>query len=357
MKKKKVVIVLISIFIVISVLIGLYFYGLTPVSKTSTDVEFIVTSGKGKIEIIDDLKSAGLLKSKFASYIYVGLHGTNLQAGKYSLNASMSTKEIINKIGNGEIIEEKNTFMLTFIEGKRIPIYAGVIAEATGTTKEEVLKILSDKEYLKSLIDEYWFLTEDILNEKIYYPLEGYLFPNTYEFYKGSSIKDIVKRLLNEMNNQLTPLKSEIESSNFNVHELLTLASIVELEGANSDDRAGVAGVFYNRLKIGDSLGSDVTTYYGVKVELSERDLYQAEIDNCNNGYNTRFPCNPGKLPIGPIASVSATSIKATINPEVHDYLFFVADKYKHTYFTKTNWEHNQKVIELKNSGLWYEYR
>lgn len=357
MKKKKVVVVLVSIIVILAVLVGLYFYGLSPVSKTSQNVEFIVTSGKGKIDIINDLKKEGLLKSKFASIIYVGLHGNNLQAGKYSLNKSMSTKEIINIISSGKIIEEKNTYTLTFIEGKRIPNYANVIAGVTNTTKEEVLNVLNDKEYLKTLINEYWFLTDDILNENIYYPLEGYLFPDTYEFYNNSSIKDIVKRLLNKMNSVLTPLKEDIEASKYSVHELITLASVVEIEGANSDDRNGIAGVFYNRLKSGDSLGSDVTTYYGVKVELSERELYQYEIDDCKNPYNTRGVCNMGRLPIGPISSVGASSIKAAIYPEEHNYYFFVADKNRKTYFTKTGWEHNAVIADLRRQGLWYEWK
>ena len=188
------------------------------------------------------------------------------------------------------------------------------------------------------------------------YPLEGYLFPNTYEFYATSTPKDIIEKMLNSTASVLEDLKESITNSGYSVHEILTMACIVESEGANSDDRAGVAGVFYNRLKRGESLGSDVTTYYGAKVELSERDLYQAEIDDCSNGYNTRGLCNWGKLPVGPINNPSLDSIKASLNPSNHDYLFFVADKNKKTYFTKTNSEHDAKVRELKAAGLWYTY-
>lgn len=353
--KNKIIIVSVTIVTVIALLIGLYFYGLTPVSKEAKTVEFTVDTGAKKTEIVDKLKEAGLIKSKISLYIYLGLNSKlNLQAGDYELSANMSAKEIIAKINAGKIIEIDNTFKLTFIEGKRITDYAKIIAGATNSTSEDVLKVLNDKEYLQELITKYWFLTDDILDSGIYYPLEGYLFPSTYELYNGSSIKDIVTKMLDGMSTRLTGLKNDIESSKYSIHELLTLASIIESEGANSDDRAGVAGVFYNRLNRGEALGSDVTAYYAAKKDFST-DLWQYEIDACSP-YNTRGKCAVKGIPIGPISNPSFESINAAINPSSHDYLFFVADKNKKTYFTKTNGEHEAKIRELRAAGLWYEY-
>lgn len=133
----------------------------------------------------------------------------------------------------------------------------------------------------------------------------------------------------------------------------MTLASIVELEGARSDDRRGVAGVFYNRLSTGNTLGSDVTTYYAVGKDFTVY-LTWDDLNSCN-GYNTRGTCVKG-LPIGPIASPSFASLKATLEPEIHDYLFFVADKNGKTYFTKTNAEHEAITAKLKREGLWFVY-
>ena len=157
------------------------------------------------------------------------------------------------------------------------------------------------------------------------------------------------------MESVLEPYKEEIEESKYNVHELLTLASIIETEGTNDNDRKNVASVFYNRLDAGMSLGSDVTTYYSVKEDIGKRDLYQKEID-AYNPYNTRGPNMEGKLPVGPISSVGKASIEAAIEPSKTDYLFFVADKNGKLYFTKTNTEHVQVINELQNSGMWYEY-
>ena len=221
---------------------------------------------------------------------------------------------------------------------------------------EDIYSILNDEEYLDSLIQKYWFITEDVKNEKIYYSLEGYLFPNTYEFFIDEvSVKEIFNKMLDEMEKQLKPYKEDIEKSKYSIHELLTMASIVELEGKSISDRNEVAGVFYNRLKSNNTLGSDVTTYYGAKVNMSDRDLYQKEINTAND-YNTRNASLAGKLPIGPICNPSISSIKAALYPKETNNYYFVADKNGKTYFTKTYNEHLRTVSKLKSEGLWYTY-
>ena len=103
------------------------------------------------------------------------------------------------------------------------------------------------------------------------------------------------------------------------------------------------------------SLGSDVTTYYAIKEDMGERDLYSKEI-NTYNAYNTRGPNMEGKLPVGPIASVSEESIKAVLNPAEGDYLYFVADKNGDIYFSNTYEQHQETIATLRKKGLWYEY-
>ena len=156
-------------------------------------------------------------------------------------------------------------------------------------------------------------------------------------------------------NKILTEYKSGIESSNFKIHQILTLASMVESEGVSLEDRKNIAGVFINRLNKNMALGSDVTTYYASKIELGERDLYVSEI-NSDNPYNTRSAKNAGKLPVGPICNPSKGAIEAVISYTPNDYLYFVADKNMKVYFTKTDAEHNKKIQELKKQGLWFEY-
>jgi hypothetical protein len=120
-------------------------------------------------------------------------------------------------------------------------------------------------------------------------------------------------------------------------HYYLTMASIVQLEGTNTENRKKIVGTFKNRLNSGYNMGSDVTTYYALQVDMKE-DL-KAEQFATVNPYNTRGANMIGKMPIGPICNPSVSSIEASVYPEENDYLFFVADKHGNIYFTKTNAE------------------
>lgn len=104
------------------------------------------------------------------------------------------------------------------------------------------------------------------------------------------------------------------------------------------------------------NLGSDVTTYYAFKTDMGERDLKTSEL-NTKNPYNTRGPNMQGKLPVGPICNPSREAIEATLNYKKTDNLYFVADKNKKVYFTKSNAEHLNLIKKLKSEGLWYEYK
>ena len=354
-KSAKLLLVLISLVVLFIVILSIYFVNTGKVSNNSELVTFEVKEGNSLNTIASSLKEKNLIKSELFYKIYIKLHNaSSLQAGTYSLSENMSVKEIVETLENGTIYS-KDLVRVTFKEGINIRKFMTLIEENTSITKEEIEQTLKDTKYLDELISTYWFLNDEIKNEQIYYSLEGYLFPDTYEFNKNSKIKDIFKVMLDNTNNKLKDYKKDIENSSYTVHQILTLASIVELEAANSNDRAGVAGVFYNRLENGWSLGSDVTTYYAVKVDMSERDLYQKELD-AYNAYNTRSSKMAGKLPVSPICLPSLESIKAAISPTEHNYFYFVADKNKKTYFSKTSSEHVSTVAKLKRDNLWYQY-
>ena len=360
MKKKIAIIVgaIFSFFVVGCIALLIVYNSSLKEVETNKDevktVNFIVENGSTTTQIIDALYSKKLIKSKYAAYVFVKLNNEYMmQAGVYELNTGMSVDEILTKISNGEVID--NSITVTFVPGKRITNYAKVINKYFGYSETDILKTLSDKKYLQGLIDKYWFLTEDILNDKLYYALEGYLAPNTYFFDKNATVEQIVDKLLSTTEVELNKIKDKINNSKYSIHEILTMASIVELEGANSNDRYGVAGVFYNRLQNGWALGSDVTTYYAEQIEMSDRDLYQAELDEAND-YNTRSNTMAGKLPVGPICNPGIESISAAVEPQKHDYFYFVADKHKKTYFAKTYNEHVTIINKLKKDGLWYTY-
>lgn len=330
-----------------------YKYNLSAVSKKSNIVELEITENQTFSSISTILKENNLIRSEFFYKLYVKLmKPTGLQVGTYELNQNMNVEDIVKILSSGA---SAKAVTITFKEGINMRKVISLITENTDITEQEILDKLSDQEYLKRLIDKYWFLNDDILDEEIYYSLEGYLYPNTYQIAEHDSIEDIFNAMLDEMDNKLSPYQNEINKSNYTIHEILTLASIVELEGSNSDDRNGVAGVFLNRLNARWSLGSDVTTYYGAKIDMSERDLYQSEI-NAYNAYNTRNAKMAGILPVGPICNPSIESIAAVLNPTNHNYYYFVADKTGKTYFTKTSNEHIKIINQLKSENLWYEY-
>lgn len=353
-------VLLIVLSLVILVLIGITILSLVylaPVDKKSDAIiEFKVNEGMSKNSIADSLEAKGLIKNALVFKIYIRLNlDKEFYAGTYNLSKNMSVNEIIGVLNSNQSIENE-TITVTFIEGKRLVDYVKKISTTFNFKEEDVLKLLNDEDYINRLIEQYWFITEDIKNEKIYYPLEGYLFADTYNFKKDSTIEEVVNKMINTTGQKLDVFKDEIAVSKYKIHDLMTLSSIIELEGAGTNDRKGVGGVFYNRLNRNEPLGSDVTTYYGVKKNF-DRDLSVSNLKSCN-GYNTRAEstCPIIGLPVGPISSPSLASITAAIEPEENDYLFFVADKTGKTYFSKTYGEHTSTVKKLKKDGLWYEY-
>ncbi len=359
-RKGFIILGVIFLIIVIAVISGIIWYNISikkPNKDESQDIQAVVEikSGTSTKEILSILEQKGVIKSKLASEIYIGLHERqSLQAGKYLFTGNDDLPEVLNTLATGKVMDE--TVTITFLEGKNMRYIASTIAENTNNTANDVYQLLENKEYIASIIDKYWFLTNKIQNQSIYYPLEGYLYPDTYSFEnKDVTVKEIFEKMLDKMDKILTKYKGTSSVGNYTVHDILTISSIIELEGTNSENRAQIARVIYNRLAANMSLGSDVTTYYGIRVDMGERDLYAKEI-NTYNAYNTRGPNMEGKLPVGPIASVSEEAIKAALNPTDGNYLYFVADKNGDMYFSDTYDQHQETIALLKKKGLWFEY-
>lgn len=355
--KKKIIIVIICILVVALFIVGLFFYGLSPVSKKSDKVTFTVASGMSTKSVINELYEAKIIKSKISTMIYIKFNSDIIiQAGTYELDRNNSTQEIFKKISEGKII--RDTVTITFIEGKKIIDYAKTISNKFDYSEEEIISTIGDTNYLRELIKKYDFLTDSILNSDLYYPLEGYLFPATYEFYKNASIKDIIEKMLDKTKNILDNNDIALKETDYTIHEILTIASIIENEsvGKKADikycngnkneyiDRSVVSQVIYTRLNANMSLGMDVTTYYGAKKSLKE-ELTQSDL-NSKNAYNTRRTDFIG-LPVGPISNPSAASIEAALNPSDTNCVYFYADIVtSELHFAKTYSEF-QELIRL----------
>ena len=344
----------IKILIIIGVvLVGLgisWIYLTGPVKiGNKENIEVEIKSGTGRSQIGNILKEKKVIRSSLAFKVYTVIVPTEgLKAGTYLFNQNMSLAEVVKSLEKGSNYNP-NLLVLTLKEGKRITDYAKLIADKTNSNYDDVINVFKDRDYATELINKYWFLTDKILDPNIYYPLEGYLFPDTYHFDdKDVDTKEIIEKSLDEMDKKLSEYKNDISTD---VHYYMTMASVVELEGTNTTNRKMIVGIFKNRMSSGMNMGSDVTTYYGLQKEMTS-DLASDEFLK-DNPYNTRSVNMIGKMPIGPICSSGLSSIEASLYPTDSDYLFFVADKHGNIFYTKTNKEHDQKVAEIKQKGDW----
>lgn len=330
-----------------------YNHHISPIDKNDTKkIEVVIPSGSTTQKIGEILEEKELIRSSTFFNIYVKLFDVNnLKASTYLLSKNMDIKEIISIIEKGNSYNP-NQIQITFKEGINIRELANQIATNTNNSYDDVISLINNKEYLKELSKKYWFITDEVQNEKLYYSLEGYLFPDTYYFNnKDVSTKEILEKMLDRMNQVLTEYRNKIETSKYSVHEILTLASIIEKEGKTKDFKE-ISAVFHNRLNKNMELGSCATAYYGMGLDFNEIGIANQEMINNDNLYNTY---KISTLPIGPISLPSKNAIDAAINPKENSKcLFFLSDNEGVTYFFETYAEHQNKEQQLKKEGKWY---
>lgn len=345
-KSKSLVIILAIIVILLAGGLGFYVSGTAATEPGNTeDVIIEIENGSGALAILNQLNEAGLVKNSFCGKILVKLTSPDVQAGTYAFNKDMSLTEIFRALD-----EHDFSYMVqnrvTIIEGATIPQAAAAFSEASGISEEEILAVWSDKEFLNQLIDEYWFITDEILADGILYPLEGYIYPETYFIPENDvDVQAVTRDMLKKMDAELTPYKDDIQNKlGFTVHQFLTFASVVERESLFEDDRPMIAGVFLNRLHEGMGLQSDITVLYALGESHVDVSIAETQVDSPYNTYK-----NPG-LPIGPVCAVPARTMDDCINYEPSDYFFFFATEDGDVLYTETYAEH-QKVVE---ENKWY---
>ncbi len=176
------------------------------------------------------------------------------------------------------------------------------------------------------------------------FKLEGYLFPDTYEFYTNQKPQDAIGKFLRNGKAKITDsMMSQASALGYSMDEVLTVASIIEKEGANSKEVAKIAAVIYNRLEAGMKLQMDSTIYY---IERNVKPYLTGDINRYNSYYNT-YKCSA--LPAGPISNPGMTTIKAALNPADSDYLYFCHDGNANYYYAETYEEHQEN---LKLAGI-----
>lgn len=343
--KRIIVFSIIGVFVVaVAVFLGVFMMLNRPMSNASEIINYEVKAGDSVDGIVEDLLAKGIIRSSLHARLVRRKYRFVYPAvGIHEIDKGKTTMQIIEDLLEGG---SNGTVKMTFIEGQRLNKFVEQIANTYNYTEEEIMNFIQSAEFLNEMITNYWFITDDVKNTEIYYALEGYLFPDTYEFSWNASIKDVFVKILNNTSARLAQYQEKIEASDYSVSQILAMASIVELEGVQESDRKNIARVIYNRLDAGMNLGMDVTAYYAAKVEMSE--LWTMDIQNFDSPYNTRLASTSGKLPVGPICNPSAQSINAVLNPNQNTFLYFYADvKTGEVYFSSTYAEHLQTIKEV----------
>ena len=300
-----------------------------------SDVTIEIEQGMSTEQIAEELKEAGAVKIPLLFRVYAKLkhYDSQFKYGVYSFNTEAGYEAI-----SQMLIEEgalAQSVKVTIPEMSSIDDIAEILEENGVCTKSDFINEVQNGEFGYDFID-------DIPVDNVYYRLEGYLFPETYDFYNFDSEECAhlaVEKMLKTLDDKLTDgMMQKISESGYTLHEIMTMASIVELEaGGSPDEMANVAAVFYNRLESDDftTLGSSPTRKYPYG----------------GGKYNTYE--SPG-LPPGPLCSPSLKSIEASIEPtEDFDYYYFVTDASMKFYYNKTLAEHNSTIARLQAANNW----
>ena len=343
--RKIVAIISFTIFIIAAVtVIGGYLYissTLKPVDPNSKEEIVVdIPIGSGVTSISNLLEESGIIKNArvFKYYVKFKNESSGFMAGNYVLNPSMTLDQIISSLKTGKVINEA-AIKMTIPEGIHLKEITDIIANHTNHSAENVWKMLNDHEFIDSLMNQYPdLLTEDIYDANVKFPLEGYLFPATYSFSEDNpSIEEIVTAMLDKTQSVIENYQLQMEEKEMTVHELLTMASLIEEEATEQVDRDQISSVFYNRMDAGMPLQTDPTVLYA-KGKHQDRVYYKdLEIEDPYNTYKY-----PGLTP-GPIANAGETSIEAALAPAETEYIYFLASPDGQVYFSITLEEHNEK--------------
>ena len=336
---------------------------LQPVDASSKQyVTVQIPEGANVQTIGSTLEKSGLIKHGVIFAFYAKYKNySDLKSGYYNLQKSMSTEDIIHELQKGGTAEAQEPALanLTIPEGYTIDQMAQAVGQLQGEFKEPLtaeafLAKVQDDNFISQEVAKYPSLLESLPTKEsgVRYRLEGFLFPATYSIKESTTIESLIDEMLAAMDKTLAPHYSTIKSKNLTVNELLTIASLVEKEGAKTEDRKLIAGVFYNRLNLGMPLQSNIAILYaqgklGQKISLAD----DAGIDTTiNSPYNVYTKA--GLMP-GPVDSPSLDAIEASINQTKSDNLYFVANVTDgKVYYAATQEEHDRNVAEHVNSKL-----
>jgi UPF0755 protein len=236
-------ITIVTLLILIFIGGGGYLYiksALEPVDKDSKVQKKVeIPIGSSVTGISEKLEASGIIKNAKVFKYYVKFKNeAGFMAGEYELSPSMEIPEIINRLKTGKVLQQA-AFQLTIPEGKQLREIAQIMAKSVNKPEDEVFNQLNDKTFIQTMMAKYPdLLTTDILNPNIKFPLEGYLFPATYPFYKQNpTIEEMVVTMLDQTQKTITPYLAESSDEEITAHQLLTMSSLIEEEATEKADR------------------------------------------------------------------------------------------------------------------------
>ncbi len=294
-----------------------------------------IPAGGGAQTIAASLKESGTIRHPFAFRLYLKLKPAPVwQKGRHTVTDTMSYKELYQKLQSPPDADVDNSRKIVIPEGFELRQILDLLVEAGLGDRASFEEEIANGSF------DYPFLADIPQREN---RLEGYLYPDTYLFSPEEGEHRILDKMLSAFNQKAYPLYLN-SGTDKSLDEILILASVIEREAANDEERPLVASVFVNRMKIGQKLESCATVQYILKERKDVLSLSDIAIDSPYNTYKYEG------LPVGPIAAPGEASIKAALSPADTDYLYFVAVKDgSYNVFSKTFEEHNQKTAQIQN--------
>jgi len=288
-----------------------------------------IPAHRGFLEVARQLDDAGVIRSPLGFMLLTVVRGSirSLKAGEYQIPQGANTLAVLALIEGGQVLQHN----IVFREGSTVAELARQLENERLARADDILRVARDGLFLRTI---------EIQADSV----EGYLFPDTYQFVKGMMPEEILARMVTRLRERISPdILAAAQARDLSMHRLLTLASIIEKEAVERREMPLISAVFWNRLKLDMPLQADPTVQYGVgkdRQRLTREDLLA---DTPFNTYR-----RPG-LPPGPIASPSLPAIHAAANPAAASYLYFVAtgDERRHR-FSSTLAEHNAAVAQYR---------
>ena len=287
-----------------------------------------IPAHRGFLDVARILDEAGVIRSPVGFTLLTLARGSmrSLKAGEYQIPRGANTVAVLTMLEGGHVLQHS----LVFREGATVAELAGQLAAEGLARADDVVRVARDGLFLRTL-------------EVPADSLEGYLFPDTYQFVKGMTPDEILTRMVARMRERVSAdVLATARARDLSFHRLLTLASIIEKEAVDRSEMPLISAVFWNRIRLEMPLQADPTVQYAVGKERQRLTRDDLLVESPFNTYRRVG------LPPGPIASPSLAAIRAAVNPAAVGYLYFVAIDERHHQFSTTLADHNAAVAKYR---------